>query len=122
MLSSFRANGYTISAKTYRRIAYTALFAAEPPQFVVTARLALSMARLATPSYYYFASRKTTPQDVVVKYLRRGFGLSAFPPGLRCAIQRYAGSSSRTWCRWKPALRGKGHFSAFSIATELGWD
>jgi hypothetical protein len=110
--------------------AYTALFAAEgseAPQFVVTARLALSMARLATPNYYYFASRKTTPQDVVVKYLRRGFGLSAFPPDLRCAIQKYADRDKvhvgRARTRlWKPALEGRGHFSAFSIATELGWD
>jgi hypothetical protein len=103
--------------------AYTALFT-EAPQFVVTARLALSMARLATPSYYYFASRKTTPQDVVLKYFRRGFGLEAFPGGIRSAILAHfetQAGCSRSKCRWKPALAGRGHFSAFSIASELGW-
>lgn len=108
--------------------AYTAALAAsEPPQFVMSARLAISMARLATPNYYYFASRKTSPQHVVMKYKMRGFSLESFPSGIQAAIGavfsqdpswRAEDYDEDTLCY--PALYGKGNFSAYSIAAELG--
>ena len=105
--------------------AYTSMFS-EAPQFVMSARLALSMARLATPNYYYFASRKTSPQHVVMKYKMRGFGLEAFPPGIQNAL----GAVFSQDPDWRvedyddstlsfPALYGKGNFSAYSLAAEL---
>ena len=111
---------------------YTALAAASgKPQFIMTASLVISMANLATPNYYYFASRKTTPQLVVMKYLMRGFGLEGFPTGLQSAIMAFFSEDPlwRTdyyedvWAPRYPALYGKGYFSAYSIPIELlSWE
>jgi len=120
------------------RGAYTAMFSEkdEPPQFVVAASFALSMANLATPNYYYFASsdKTKTPQDIVMKYYMRGFGLKSFPSGLQTSINRFYrdcplwGPGGAHWRHYAgyninalefPALFGKGNFSAYSIWAEL---
>lgn len=102
--------------------AYTAVFG-DKPEFVVSARLACAMCDLATPNYYYFASRKQLPQIVVMKYAIRGFALKAFPDGIVKAIL----ASFRQDARWAwvsthftfPAIYGKGNFSVFTLADEL---
>ncbi|MFA6166478.1 MAG: hypothetical protein WC700_07685 [Gemmatimonadaceae bacterium] len=109
--------------------AYTAAFGS-PPQFYMSARLVSSMANLATPNYYYFASRKTTPLDVILKYRARGFGLDAFPTGIRRAVEAVAGLDpvwGKNWaegCNYYnsekyPALSAIGLFSAFALPDEL---
>lgn len=105
---------------------FTALFS-EEPQFIMTASLVISMVNLATPNYYYFASRKTTPQLVVMKYLMRGFSLEGFPRGLQNAIMAFFSEDplwrpdyyDDIWAPLYPALYGKGYFSAYSIPIEL---
>lgn len=107
--------------------AYTARFG-PAPEFVVSARLACSMAHLASPNYYYFASRKTTPQHIILKYRARGFAPSAFPPGIANAIEatfsgdREWGGLGRDWETdfLRPALYGKGAWSAYSLPSEFG--
>ena len=120
------------------RGAYTAMFSEkdEPPQFVVAASFALSMANLATPNYYYFASsdKTKTPQDIVMKYFMRGFSLKSFPSGLQTSINKFYrncplwGPEGAHWryyggyninAREFPALFGKGNFSAYSLWAEL---
>jgi len=105
--------------------AYTALFsrAGEGPKFVVSARLACAMADLATPNYYYFASRKCAPQYVVMKYYARGFGLQAFPRGIVAAMGVVL-KDDPVWSGVArdfvfPAAKGKGNFSAYSLPVEL---
>lgn len=102
-------------------------FTGEEPQFIMTASLVISMVNLATPNYYYFASRKTTPQLVVMKYLMRGFSLEGFPRGLQNAIMAFFSEDPLwrpdyydvIWAPLYPALYGKGYFSAYSIPIEL---
>jgi hypothetical protein len=116
--------------------AFTAALApAAPPKFYVSSRFALTMDNLATPNYYYFASRKLMPQQVVMKYLNRGFGLDAFPSGLRRALcasfanswnaARSEGSywlptslNLETDVHYFPAVAGKSYYSAYSLPTE----
>jgi hypothetical protein len=107
--------------------AFTSLFSTQP-QFVMSARLPLAMASLATPDYYYFASRKAsnTPQLIVMKYFMRGFGLETFPAGIRAAIGAVFNDDPLWACASRdkielryPALHAKGNFSAYAIAAEL---
>jgi hypothetical protein len=104
--------------------AYTARFHAAPT-FVASARFVSSMIHLRTPNYYYFASRKYTPQEVILKYYARGFGLNSFPVGIVAAIMHSCRASLK-WARepyssklYYPATNGKGNFSAFSLQTEF---
>jgi hypothetical protein len=96
------------------------------PQFVVAASLALSAYTLSSPNYYYFASRKTTPQHVIMKYLMRGFSLSAFPSAIQAAIMSHfrqdplwRAESHQKYALRYPSLHAKGYFSAYSITSEL---
>jgi hypothetical protein len=106
--------------------AYTGVFSNGRPQFVMSSRLVSSMANLATPNYYYFASRKTPPQYIIMKYHMRGFMYSAFPPGIQRAISATMANDPR-WSEtigfgFKgefPAMFGKGFFSAYSLPSEL---
>jgi len=105
--------------------AYTARFGG-PAQFVVSARLVSSIMNLATPNYYYFASRKYHPQDVLLKYYARGFDMydSGLPSQLIAGVHATA-ARNPIWRtdmggRMKfPALTSTGNFSAFSLETEL---
>jgi hypothetical protein len=104
------------------RGAYTAAFGG-PADFFVAASLVSSMVHLTTPNYYYFASRKALPQEVIVKYAHRGFSLSSFPQGIRRAISITMGkdpvwgAADVSWGRRgdPPALSARGQFSAFSL-------
>jgi hypothetical protein len=103
--------------------AYTARFH-DKPTFVVSARLIYAMVHLHTPNYYYFASRKCLPQEIVLKYTARGFGLQSFPVGIVCAIDSMIQRGSR-WLGTGsplhfPAYHGTGNFSAVSLPTERG--
>jgi hypothetical protein len=44
----------------------------ESPQFYLTASAIYTSHAHATPNYHYFAGKKSTPQDVIVKNLQRG--------------------------------------------------
>ena len=105
--------------------AFTALYS-DKPQFIMSARHVLAAANLATPNYYYFASRKVAPQFVVMKYFARGFDITSFPVGIRTAL----GVSFRDDPLWSsngdgmrafnwPATNGKGYFSAYSLEAEF---
>jgi hypothetical protein len=101
--------------------AYTAAFSPGKPQFVVSSRFALAADDLATPNYYYFASRKTPPQFIVKKFEMRGFRLDAFPPGIRKAIAITFATDpdwSNNGSLEYPALSAKGFFSAYSLPNE----
>jgi hypothetical protein len=103
------------------RAAYTAAFSPEsPPTFVTSASFALSAAHLATPNYYYFASRKCFPQEVVLKYNQRGFSYKSFPKGLRKAIGVY-GRMSDKWfgveMGLNPSHTATGNYSAYALGT-----
>jgi hypothetical protein len=121
--------------------AYTAKLSecGAPPAFYVSARFGLAMDNLATPNYYYFASRKVGPQHVVMKYANRGFGFDAFPEGIQRALCATF-ALDPTWhnpdCgkwhlrnvhQWNittevhvfPAAAGLGYFSAYSLPLEL---
>jgi hypothetical protein len=108
--------------------AYTAVFGG-PPKFVVSARLACAMDQLATPNYYYFASRKVAPQSIVLKYKARGFGLDAFPAGIKEAMSVVMGQD-KYWSGCVndaysnghfdyPAINATGNFSAYALGAEL---
>ena len=95
-----------------------------PPGFYVSARLVSAMADLATPNYYYFASRKNPPQYIIMKYFMRGFGLGAFPPGIKKALlasmsQDPLWANDRGFSYEYPAIHGKGFFSAYALPAEL---
>jgi hypothetical protein len=107
--------------------AYTALFSDEP-KFIMSARHVLATANLASPNYYYFASRKVAPQFVIMKYFARGFDMSAFPAGIRTAM-RLCFRDDPVWnmngrqinvnmFHW-PAINAKGYFSAYSLTAEV---
>ena len=63
------------------RLAYTAAHADEPgalptknvPKFFLTASCLKSAIPRSTPNYYYFATKKTTPQEILLKYAARGY-------------------------------------------------
>lgn len=104
--------------------AYTARFSGDggTPQFVVSSRLVLAMNNLSTPNYYYFASRKTTPQHVIMKYYARGFSYKSFPKGIQGGIYTHF-MRSDTWNGQEhefrfPAMCAKGHFSVFALRAE----
>jgi hypothetical protein len=110
------------------RGAYTAR-AGGAPQFVVAASLVKAMADLETPNYYYFASRKRRPQDIIMKYAMRGFAYEAFPAEIKSALR--ASYTHGREPQWRPddhdpatlaypALYGKGFFSAYSLPAEVG--
>lgn len=105
--------------------AFTALYS-DKPQFIMSARHVLAAANLATPNYYYFASRKVAPQFVVMKYFARGFDITSFPVGIRTALSvnfrddplwssNGYGMYEFNW----PATNGKGYFSAYSLEAEF---
>jgi hypothetical protein len=110
--------------------AYTGAFG--PPQFVVSARFALSAVWRASAGYTYFASHKSSPLSIITKYLRRGFDLSTFPPVIRTAISqavhaeyervpsslRVQVHTAGVGFHW-PALHALEGFSAYSAATEV---
>ncbi len=76
------------------RLAYTAA-GAEAPRFLLAASCALSAAVGGSVNYYYFCSRKTTPQEIILKYVARGFrSLACLPPAVHLAILLYAHNSS----------------------------
>lgn len=109
--------------------AYTCRQVGAAPEFVVSARLVHSMLHLSSPNYYYFASRKAAPQEIVLKYYARGFSLDGFPSGLARAIKNWARTCPK-WCKIVtgfacerdalryPAMYGAGNFSAFSLQAE----
>jgi hypothetical protein len=49
------------------------------PQFVVSSRCLHAMVTGASPNIYYFASKKSKPQDVIMKYINRGFKFPSLP-------------------------------------------
>ena len=82
----------------------------KPPGFYLTVSCVLAALERATPDYYYFASRKTAPQSIILKYARRGYppkalparalggkALTAFPPALSWAILDWAAWFSPAW-------------------------
>lgn len=78
------------------RLAYTGA----TPQFYLTASCLKSAVERGTPNYYYFASRKTSPQEIMLKYAARGFPPLNLPGALDRGVLRYARESTN---RWKPA-------------------
>ena len=48
----------------------------ETPQFYITASAMWTSIHSATPNYHYFAGRKSNPQDIIVKNMIRGIGIS----------------------------------------------
>lgn len=67
-------------------------------QFYLTASCLLSAVKGHSPNYYYFASKKTPPQEVLLKYAVRGFPISGLPAGIRAAVAEYAQQSPK----WNP--------------------
>ena len=109
------------------RSAYTKILS-EKPQFISTASFVLTMSSLSSPNYKYFASKKISPVEVIVKYYIRGFTLQGFPKSIQSAILNII-SKEPLWSyddfysRYTdsytfPALFGKGNFSIFSIERE----
>ncbi len=91
------------------RLAYTALASGEYG-FLLTATCVLAAAMRTTPDYYYFASRKTVPQEIILKYARRGYpplplpaaalggkDVHTFPGALSWAILAWAGRVDGRW-------------------------
>ena len=109
------------------RGAYTKILS-EKPQFITTGSFVITMASLASPNYKYFASKKISPVEVIVKYYMRGFNLHGFPNAIQTAILNvikndplwsyddYYSRYTNTYAY--PALFGKGNFSVFSIEQE----
>ena len=100
------------------RLAYTAL-AQDGDGFLLTATCVLAAAVRATPDYYYFASRKTVPQQIILKYARRGYpplplpaaflggkDVHPFPGALAWAILAWAGADAQ-WGGWGPLDSGR---------------
>jgi hypothetical protein len=94
------------------RLAYTAARADEaaplpkepagtPPQFYLTASCLKSAAERSTPNYYFFASRKTSPQEILLKCAARGYPPRCLPPALQRAVRTYAAQSPK----WNPSNR-----------------
>jgi hypothetical protein len=82
------------------RLAYTAAPGGEA-RFYLASSCVLAALRRASPDYHYYASKKTTPQDVLLKYAGRGYCAFPldFPAGVRAALEKYAQSSPF----WNPA-------------------
>jgi hypothetical protein len=87
------------------RLAYTApAGAAGPPCFMLTATCVLAAVTRSVLDYYYFSSRRTLPQEIILKYAARGYppgaapeefrrlGLEGYPPQLSYAILSWARS------------------------------
>lgn len=54
---------------------YTARWS-EEPQFYLTASAVYTSHKTSTPNYHYFAGRKSNPQDIIIKNMQRGIGVS----------------------------------------------
>ena len=54
---------------------YTSMWS-EKPQFYLTASAILTSTTHCTPNYHYFAGRKSTPQDVIIKNMQRGINMN----------------------------------------------
>jgi hypothetical protein len=91
------------------RLAYTAARADETgalpeepaPEFYLTASCLKAAAEWSTPNYYFFASRKTTPQEIMLKYAARGYPPLCLPPTIQRAIRKYAQQTPE----WNPTNR-----------------
>lgn len=55
--------------------------------FVLSASAVLTSQTHQSPNYYYFASKKTSPQEIILKYIRRGFTIA--PSFLNRLITNY---------------------------------
>jgi hypothetical protein len=69
------------------------------PEFHLAASCLKAAVARASPNYYYFASRKTTPQEIMLKYAARGYPPTCLPRGLLLAVLKYARDSRR----WNPS-------------------
>jgi hypothetical protein len=98
------------------RLAYTAA-GGGPPQFRLTATCLLAALTRTTCDYQYFASRKTTPQDIIQKYATRGYPPSRdVPEHLHAAILRRAGVAD--WAELSaapPETQCRGGYSLFAL-------
>ena len=54
---------------------YTSLWS-DTPQFYLTASAMWTSMHRSTPNYHYFAGRKSNPQDIIIKNMQRGIGVS----------------------------------------------
>ena len=48
----------------------------DKPQFYITASAMWTSLYHATPNYHYFAGRKSSPQDIIIKNIQRGINIS----------------------------------------------
>jgi hypothetical protein len=110
------------------RLAYTAARADETgalPEFYLTASCLKSAVERSTPNYYYFASRKTTPQEIMLKYAARGYPPLCLPPTIQRAILKYAQQTPEwnpsnlywigSWDTFTGASRSRGGVGKFNV-------
>jgi len=55
---------------------YTSRWSSDSPKFYLTASALWTSKFSATPNYHYFAGRKSNPQDIIIKNIQRGIGIS----------------------------------------------
>ena len=112
------------------RLAYTSRNGTKEPRFYLTSSAVMSALSGETPDFNYFASKKNTPQDILLKYAVRGYTPEAFPKQLSRALLKYAekslvwnpsGARCRTWgwCKKQgPALRCSGLYNLRNLVEE----
>lgn len=107
------------------RLAFTA--ASGAPQFHLAASCLRAGLDRGVHNYYYFASRKVEPQEVVLKYAARGYPPLHFPGELKDGLLMYA-RASRRWApngsfSWEslqmPAVHCRGYYNLYALEAEL---
>ena len=107
----------------------------ERSRFLLTASALISARDRASPDYHYFASLKTTPQKILMKYTVRGYPPTGLPKSLQdelaCSLRdghsEWSGPdlhrkcASGMWDRlagWPPSLRCAGLYNLWALPAE----
>ena len=107
---------------------YSDAIDAQPPKFYLTASCLMSAIKLGTPNYFCFASRNSTPHEIMMKYAVRGFPPLFLPNAISQMVFEYAQTSPRwnyeiqSWedfARELPAIKCLGNYNVEAFYTEM---
>jgi len=88
----------------------------DSPQFYITASAMWTSLYHATPNYHYFAGRKSTPQDIIIKNIQRGINIS---DEVLCDMIKYYTNTNNIEFSPFPFYRGFNvPYSVFSASIE----
>lgn len=82
------------------RLAYTSAMQGGPMVKITASALHVAMSKISERTYYV-SSKKVSPQELILKYMQRGFGFADLPRRCNLAFSTYINNSDR----WNPENR-----------------